>query len=309
MYLSLCFKKINYVFVFTVIFIVGCSESLVDEQVNNTNMKTNLEQATGDVMVIAHRACWRLAPENSLKAIEECIRIGVDMVELDVRRTKDGHLVIMHDYMVDRTTNGTGLVAEMTLAQLQQLNLREGKGGDTAITTSRIPTLEKALSISKGRILVNIDAKGKVRDGAYLIAKKLAMSDQVIIKMKLTSPVDAGLEENSFFNNSYFMPIIDEKSGVLKAQVANFSQVNSIAFEIIYITEKQLKEACQQASSQNARCWVNTLWESLSPGHSDEVSIMDPDKHWGHLIKLGVNMVQTDRPEELLQYLSTKKPS
>lgn len=311
MCLSLFFKKVNYAFVITVIFIMGCSESSVDNQVNKplpiTSMKANLEKKNGDVMVVSHRACWRLAPENSLKAIEECIRIGVDMVEIDVRRTKDGHLVVIHDQEVDRTTNGTGLVAEMTLAQLQQLSLKEGRGGDAEITTSKIPTLEQALAISKDRVLVNIDAKAEVRDGSYLAAKKLDMSDQVIIKMKLTSPIDSGLENNSFFNNAYFMPIIDEKSGVMKTQISNFNQINSVAFEIIYKTEKQLKEACQQALSQNARCWVNTLWESLSPGHSDEISITNPDKHWGYLMKLGVNMFQTDRPEELIQYLESKK--
>ena len=87
-----------------------------------------------------HRGCWRLAPENSIKAIEECIRIGVDMVEIDVRRTKDGHLVVIHDRSVQRTTNGKGLVAELTLEELQKLRLKQGLGGKNAVLTlARIP--------------------------------------------------------------------------------------------------------------------------------------------------------------------------
>jgi hypothetical protein len=62
------------------------------------------------VLVVAHRTCWRNAPENTLQAIEHCIKVGVDMVEIDVRKTKDGELVVIHDETLDRTTNGAGLV-------------------------------------------------------------------------------------------------------------------------------------------------------------------------------------------------------
>src|SRR5690606_30766812 len=63
-----------------------------------------------DVMVVAHRACWKEAPENSVAAIQDCIEMGVDMVEIDVQATADGQLVLMHDDTVDRTTNGSGRV-------------------------------------------------------------------------------------------------------------------------------------------------------------------------------------------------------
>ena len=89
-------------------------------------------------------------------------------------------------------------------------------------------------------------------------------------------------------------------------QVKSLAVTEPVAYEVIYQTEQQLASACQLAQVHNSRCWVNTLWEELSPGHSDEVSILDPDAHWGQLIKLGVNIFQTDRPQELVNYLENK---
>lgn len=74
-------------------------------------IKAELQQSTSkNVMVVAHRGAWRLAPENSIAAIEECIEMGVDIVEIDVRKTKDQQLIVMHDGTIDRTTNGSGKI-------------------------------------------------------------------------------------------------------------------------------------------------------------------------------------------------------
>ncbi len=73
----------------------------------------------------------KAAPENSLEALDRCVALGVDMVEIDIRRTADGALVVMHDATVDRTTNGHGRVSELSLRQVQALQagrLRAGRG-------------------------------------------------------------------------------------------------------------------------------------------------------------------------------------
>src|SRR5690606_26246675 len=75
----------------------------------------------GKVLVIAHRGCVGEAPEVSVASIQACAGKGIDGIELDIRKTRDGVLVSIHDDTVDRTTNGTGKVAEMTLAQISQL--------------------------------------------------------------------------------------------------------------------------------------------------------------------------------------------
>nr|WP_276608386.1 glycerophosphodiester phosphodiesterase family protein [Arthrobacter crystallopoietes] len=89
---------------------------------------------------------WRDYAENSLPAIMEAIVDGADVVEIDVRLTADGVPVLMPDDTVDRTTNGTGRVADLSLSEIKKLRLVEGLGGnDAAITIHPIPTLQEAM--------------------------------------------------------------------------------------------------------------------------------------------------------------------
>ena len=106
------------------------------------------------VFVVAHRADWRNFPENSLEAIESAIQMGVDIVELDIHRTANGELVVCHDRTINRTTNGKGKIAELTLDYIKSRNLRAGHG---AVTHYKMPTLAEALDLCKGRVLINID--------------------------------------------------------------------------------------------------------------------------------------------------------
>lgn len=111
--------------------------------------KVLLNPETDQVLVVAHRAYWRSnAPENSLAAIDSAIQLKMDMVELDVWRTKDHHLVLMHDPTVDRTTDGKGRIADMTLAEIKQLRLKDKDG---RLTSHRVPTLREALLLAKGK--------------------------------------------------------------------------------------------------------------------------------------------------------------
>ena len=120
---------------------------------------------TDQVLVVAHRAYWRsMAPENSLAAIDSAIRLKMDMVELDVWKTKDGELVLMHDPTVDRTTDGSGRIADMTLAELRQLRLKDKDG---KLTEHRVPTLEEALLLAKDRIMINLDKAYSYFDEVY----------------------------------------------------------------------------------------------------------------------------------------------
>lgn len=112
---------------------------------------------TNGVLVASHRADWKLAPENSLAALENAIRYGVDIVETDVRSTKDGQLVILHDPHVARVTNGQGYVSNMTLEEIKRLNLRDALGQTTA---EKIPTLEEYMLSAKGRVRLYLDKAG-----------------------------------------------------------------------------------------------------------------------------------------------------
>ena len=83
------------------------------------------------LIVVALRADRRNAPENSLQGIQNCIDMGVDMVDIDLKKTKDGHLVLMHDKLINRTMNGKGRPEDYTLAELKALRLKNGAGCKT----------------------------------------------------------------------------------------------------------------------------------------------------------------------------------
>jgi glycerophosphoryl diester phosphodiesterase len=105
----------------------------------------------------AHRGGGDRAPENTLAALAESIRQGVDALEFDVRTSADGVPVLMHDESVDRTTDGRGPVASMTLAELKRLDA--GSWFDGRFRGERIPSLEDVLALARGRCGVNIEIK------------------------------------------------------------------------------------------------------------------------------------------------------
>ena len=107
-------------------------------------------------LVIAHRGGVSLGPENSLSAIERSILLGVDAVEVDVRLSADGFVVLMHDRSVDRTTNGKGRVEKLALEQLKGLLFLDAGGG---VTDETVPTLAEVFELVGGRCRVLVDVK------------------------------------------------------------------------------------------------------------------------------------------------------
>ncbi len=108
--------------------------------------------------ICAHRGALENHPENTILAFQEAIRLGAQMIEFDVRMTKDNKLVIMHDKTVDRTTNGTGLVSEFTLKEIKKLDAGSWKSQQFA--GEKIPTFKETLEIMPPNIWLNIHIKG-----------------------------------------------------------------------------------------------------------------------------------------------------
>ncbi len=103
-----------------------------------------------NILNIAHRGASAYEPENTLRAFKRAIELNADMVEVDVRLSKDGYLMVIHDETVDRTTNGSGYVNMMTLKELKSLDAGNGE---------KIPTLEEVIDLVKGRCQLLIDVK------------------------------------------------------------------------------------------------------------------------------------------------------
>lgn len=132
------------------------------------------QSPTSRARVIAHRGFSGRAPENTLASIREAIAIGADMVEIDVTLTADDEVVVIHDEKVQRTTDGHGLVAGFTLAQLQQLDA--GSWFAPRFAGERIPTLEQILEAVDGKILLNVEIKSEAVPGG--VAGKVAAAIQ-----------------------------------------------------------------------------------------------------------------------------------
>ncbi len=120
--------------------------------------------ATARPRTIAHRGASALAPENTFASFATAIELGVEWVETDVRMTRDGHLVCIHDATLDRTTNGTGPVNEMDLADIRQLDAgswfdRSGAKLPWDLIRFRVLTLTEVLDLTRGRATLVLHLK------------------------------------------------------------------------------------------------------------------------------------------------------
>ena len=268
------------------------------------------------VFVAMHRGDWRNFPENSKDAILSCIALGADIVELDAQRTKDGHFVLLHDGSLDRTTNGKGRVKDRTLAEIKQLKLKANQGGrDAKVTQYDVLTLEEALELTKGRILVNIDKFVKHPHEILDVVKKCGAIKEVVVKSD-HSPADA----KRFFGEYWkdvesgdllYMPVVQfcwnrEKhaAAILPAWINEEPRKNSM-YEICVKSEKFVPELARVPAAKGApRLWINTMWDVLDAGHGDVRGFTDPDRTWGWCIHQGATMLQTDYGAEMLVYLN-----
>ena len=110
-----------------------------------------------NIIIIAHRGASAYAPENTLPAFEKAVELGADAIELDVQLTKDKHVVVFHDYHLERTSNGTGFLLRHNLKKLQRLDA--GRWFSKEFKGEPIPTLEEVLARLSDRILFNIELK------------------------------------------------------------------------------------------------------------------------------------------------------
>ncbi len=147
------------------------------------------------MLKIGHRGAGAYEPENTIRSFSRALEIGVDAVELDVRKTKDNRLVVIHDAKVDRTTSGKGAVNQLTLDEIKQL---------VTVNDERVPTLEEALDFldKKVRILIELKETG-VEEQVLNIVRTKELTDNVILisfiedalrrVRKLNSEVETGL--------------------------------------------------------------------------------------------------------------------
>ena len=254
----------------------------------------------------SHRGDWRNYPENSIAAIESVIGMGVDIMELDLKLTKDSVLVLCHDRTIDRTTSGKGRVCDITYDSIRRCVLKTGHG---VKTTHRMPTLREALEVCKDRIVVNVDQGYEYYDLVLAVTEELGVTDQVLIKGKRPAEVVAA-KFAAYPHNMMYMPVID----ILKPQGRELfeeyrkSEKQPLAYEVCWDEYTPEVEACmKRIVDGGSKLWVNSLWPSLCGGLNDDRAFRgETEEVYGRLLDMGATIIQTDRPELLIRYLESK---
>ena len=266
------------------------------------------------VFVAMHRGDWRNFPENSKGAILSSIQLGADIVELDVHMTKDGRFVLNHDKTIDRTTTGKGMVHDLTLAEIKQFKMRDKNGNPTDYD---VLTLEEALELTRGKILMNID-KFTAHPREILDAVAAVGALKEVLVKSLHDPDDA----RKFFG-PYWKDV--ESGEILYMPVIQFcwKKHKKAAHDLpLWLAEEPRKASMYEICADkpeyagafadvikakgSPRLWINTMWDSLSAGHGDERALLDSDANWGWVLEQGASMIQTDYAAELLVYLMRK---
>lgn len=257
------------------------------------------------VLVVAHRGDWRNAPENSLQAFKNCIEMGVDMIEIDLKKTKDNQLIIMHDGTIDRTTDGKGKPSDYTLEEIRKFHLKNGLGRPTFHT---IPTLEEVLTLAKGKILINIDKGYDYFKDVYALLVKTGTVSQVVIKSGY-SYEKVKAENGEVLDKVIYMPIVNLDTPEAESLIDEYAALKPVAVECCFseVTPDVIR-LLKKVKENGSKIWLNSLWPSLNAGHDDDraVELDEADESWGWLLEQGASLIQTDRPAALLNYLGAE---
>lgn len=257
------------------------------------------------VMIFAHRGNWRSLAENSLHSYQECIDAGLDGIEVDIQMSKDSVLMVMHDETLDRTTSGHGKLSNYTCAQLKELSLLSPIG---VWTKQKIPTFEEVLIMCKDKILIQVDKWKPYAREISRLAHKHNCERQLIIRSTDTHKVFKE-KYGSLFDKFIVIPVLvcrddaKDHSKLLDFTTNYDSPVISFSFTRENFTTL---EKIPKLKKQGYRIWLNSLWDEMNAGHSDELALTDKEASYGWLIQRGADIIFTDQPMLLLDYLRSK---
>jgi len=219
------------------------------------------------MLKIGHRGARAYEPENTLRSFKKALDLGVDAVELDVRRTKDDKIIVIHDAEVDRTTNGKGLVDELTLEEIKELVTEKGE---------KIPTLEEALDFLDKRVKVLIELKE-----AGLEEKVLSLVHE------------KGLEKNVII-----VSFLEE--ALRKVRELN----NEVETGLIYVRHgNPIKAALELKANYLLPLYRFTHTANVQKAHENGLKVIvwtiNKQEEVSEYVKKGVDGIASDRPDML----------
>lgn len=230
-------------------------------------------------VVIAHRGSHLLKPENTIAAIEDAIRLGADYVEIDLRTTKDGQLMLSHNDTVDGRTNGKGLVNELTWEEISKLAVNSTDG-----RSYKIPTFSEALKACKGKINIYLDFKDADAEQAYQQIVGKGMEKSVLVYLNGKGQYEA------WRKTAPQMPLM----GRLPENVKTREELKT------FLNTTSLK-AVDKASGTELLAALKA--EGISIFLDAQSKDENPAK-WKALMHEEVQGLQTDHPEALITYLN-----
>lgn len=269
--------------------------------VEGVGLTKRLEELSSleEITIMAHRGNTgdMTIPENSIQAIEACIEAEtVDFVEIDLRRTKDGHIVLMHDADIVRTTTGAGPVSEYTLKELNQFTLKDRLGN---VTPHKIPTLKEALLVGRGKVFFDFDLGGRTDIpivDLYRVLKETGMLDRVLIY----TATNARVGESFLVLDPYLhvYPYYSKNVAGVVDYMANydrlfFGQIDAqFVLNNSHVTEMREKGLLVSVNIFD----YNTQVQNNNFAGVQQVINASNDQ---------ISMMQTDFPNELHQYLKS----
>jgi len=246
------------------------------------------------IEVIGHRGAAGLEPENTLRSVRRAIELGVDRVEVDVRVSRDGRLVIMHDETVDRTTNGHGYVRELTLNELRSLDAGMGE---------KIPTLEEILEFTMGKAKLEIELKVPEATEPTI---QLIEEPKLEIELKVpeaTEPTIQLIEELNAENDVIVISFIHE----LLDRVFDLNPNIKTGALFFDVPKDILRIALKVHASSIHVYYRNVNSELVREAHKSglEVAVWNPNRieEMREMIGLGVDAIGSDRPDILIHLL------
>lgn len=271
------------------------------EKLRNVFSKTNK-----NILVAAHRGDWRNAPENSMKALLNSIDKGFDLMELDLKMTKDSQLVVMHDNTIDRTTNGKGKVSDFTLGEILKFRLKNGLG---RVTTHPIPLFKDMMLAAKGKIVINVDKGNDHLKAVFEVLQQTQTLDQSIVNVGDNVSYAQLIATQNIPKDAYLMVVVNMKNKDCLTIIDGYKANSKSIIQPVFDTDTLDNLNALKTVSTRQVLWLNSLWPSLNGGHDDDRAVEEGQKKesWGWLISKNPKILQTDRPSELLIYLKQAK--
>jgi len=258
--------------------------------INESNAQTTklpLVRHHHKFIVIAHRGDHTNAPENTIAAYKNAIKIGADFIEVDLRTTKDSQLVVMHDATINRMTGINGSIQNMTFDSLKKLEVRDSKHPEWG--NHAIPTFQEVLKLSKRRINIYLDFKNASAKSAYNEIVAAGMENNVIVYINNPN------QFTDWRNVAPNIPLMISLPGKVKTKEALFQVLEKYQTDLLDGNYNEYNvETVAAAKEKNIPIWADI--QSI-----DENAII-----WDKAINLSLQGLQSDHPKALIDYLKKK---